>query len=279
METVARTAKVRRDHQTVPILQRNGNPLVPPMVDVVSRALKQLRTRSDPRWALGTFLFLPIWFIYKRIVFANMFQRVLRTILGSEMQREHALEETLAQVLVSLRPVRPDIIRAVRAGSALKCCGRAFRKRTRGSFRLSFPTVQIDEFWSHSWHGNTRNKIVTAAFLCNGRAAPLIATLCAIVAAALFVAGILPMRFQEGEPGYPVAPYWGKAVGLFSYAILLFLWQPRKTIFLDILCINQYDNAMKAAALFSMPAFLKASDSLLVLWDPSYTKRLWCLAG
>ena len=35
-----------------PSLQCNGNPLIPPMVDMVTRAMKLPQPRSDPRKAL-----------------------------------------------------------------------------------------------------------------------------------------------------------------------------------------------------------------------------------
>ena len=58
----------------------------------------------------------------------------------SETQWQQSLEEAVAEVLCALRPLRPDMIRAVRAGRTLKCCGRAFRKRSPRSFRMSFQT-------------------------------------------------------------------------------------------------------------------------------------------
>ena len=115
----------------------------------------------------------------------------------------------------------------------------------------------------------------------NGRIAPLIATGCAAGAAGLFALGILPMSFQKHQasppvPEYPFRSYWGKAVGFFVYCIVLLCWKPRKTVFLDALCINDDDDRWKCAALLSMPVFLKAADSLLVLWDETYTQRMWC---
>ena len=111
---------------------------------------------------------------------------------------------------------------------------------------------------------------MTALFLSNGRIAPLVATALALMANVLFIAGILPWL------QYTLASCWGRSVGFVVFCACLLCWQPRKTIFMDVLCINQYDAKQKGMALFSMPAFLKASESLLVLWDPSYTRRLWC---
>ena len=90
------------------------------------------------------------------------------------------------------------------------------------------------------------------------------------------------MAFFEEAPAlpwiaqYPLVSYWAKATGFAVYCLVLLLWQRGKRIFLDTLCIKQDDRMWKALALLSMPALLKSSDSLLVLWDPTYTRRLWC---
>ena len=52
-------------------------------------------------------------------------------------------EEMMTEVLATMRPVQPGIIRAVHAGRALWCCGRAFRQKPPRSFHASFPTSQI----------------------------------------------------------------------------------------------------------------------------------------
>jgi len=54
-------------------------------------------------------------------------------------------------------------------------------------------------------------------------------------------------------------------------------WRRCHLIFLDLLCIDQENATAKAEAIFSLGAFLKSSDSMLVLWDSSWTHRLWCI--
>ncbi|CAE7358382.1 unnamed protein product [Symbiodinium natans] len=192
--------------------------------------------------------------------------------------RVSKLEEALAACLQSMDPVGPGVIQAVQARHALWCCGRAFRRghaRARRSRRVSFSTGRIQQFWSHSWHGSTWNKILTAMYLHNGCMASLIATIVAAIPMVLFTLELLPMRFQE-DPEYPATSYWTRLVGLLTYCAVLGLWQPRKHIFVDILCIDQGSPKAKTQALLSMGAFLKSSGSLLVLWDPSFTQRLRC---
>ncbi|CAE7907224.1 unnamed protein product [Symbiodinium necroappetens] len=102
-----------------------------------------------------------------------------------------------------------------------------------------------------------------------------------MIAASLFAAGVLPMEFVEWTDNpdimqYPLVSYWATATGFIVYCFILLFWQRGHRIFLDTLCVKQDDTTWKALALLSMPALLKSSDSLLVLWDPTYTRRLWC---
>ncbi|CAE8648910.1 unnamed protein product [Polarella glacialis] len=47
--------------------------------------------------------------------------------------------------------------------------------------------------------------------------------------------------------------------------------------FFDRLCINQSDAELKQAGIDSIGAYLRNSDSMLVLWAPEYFTRLWCV--
>jgi hypothetical protein len=47
--------------------------------------------------------------------------------------------------------------------------------------------------------------------------------------------------------------------------------------FLDKCCINQTDSNKKAAGVQQLGAFLRNSEYLLVLWQPEYFTRLWCI--
>ena len=109
--------------------------------------------------------------------------------------------------------------------------------------------------------------------------AALIATLGAMIVATLVAYGVLPdMNFGgPGQPPNPNWPLWCLKGGFVVHCLVLIFWRPRQRIFLDILCIDQEDNDLKGAALVSMGAFLKSSDALVVFWDPSFTRRLWCV--
>ena len=134
---------------------------------------------------------------------------------------------------------------------------------------------RIDEFWSHSWHGCKWQKALTAVFLNNGMTASVLASFGAAMPIVLFGTHLLPaFRFQENPP-YPAQPSWCLATGLLLYCLVLSCCPRSHRIFLDSLCIDQKDERAKTEAIASMGAILKCSDTLVVLWDPSCTKRLW----
>ncbi|CAE7410120.1 unnamed protein product [Symbiodinium sp. CCMP2456] len=61
------------------------------------------------------------------------------------------------------------------------------------------------------------------------------------------------------------------------YILTLLFYRPEAPIFLDVVCIDQVNAKRKARALLSMGAFLKASRSMLILWDATYSDRLWTM--
>ncbi|CAK9059962.1 unnamed protein product [Durusdinium trenchii] len=179
----------------------------------------------------------------------------------------------VADKVAAMEPTSPEVIRAVTACHALRC-GRGI---SRHEYRKSFPTTQIKQFWSHSWQGGWRSKITTLLFLHNHIPAVICSSLGALVVASLFAAKLLPGPEWDKELWIYPRGFWAMLVGPVIYLLVLLLWQPQQSVFLDIMCIDQEDPRQKASGMLSMGAFLKCSNSLLVLWDPSYTRRLWCI--
>lgn len=150
-------------------------------------------------------------------------------------------------------------------------------------YKLSYTVTSIDEFWSHSWHGRVSSKVWLLLMLKNGLAACIGSTLVALLATWLSIVEILPGWYKEpriqGE-GYsgeykfsPWALIFGSATGL----LILLLWQPRGGVFMDRVCIHQGDERQKFLGVIHMGAFLKRSRKLVVVWDPSYLSRAWCI--
>ncbi|CAE7409316.1 unnamed protein product [Symbiodinium necroappetens] len=196
--------------------------------------------------------------------------------LGAE-----AGEVYLAQLIARMAAFCPDIIQAVHAYQAVKRFGHIFRAQKGASAshrRVSFETTKIDQFWSHSWHGPKWNKAMTAVYVNNGMMAALVAAPVSFLVMFLHAFRILPtLQLVRGIRFYPSHSYWVKVLCLVLYFVALFFWMPRQKIFLDVLCIDQGSARRKALGLASMGAFLRASDSLVILWDPSWSRRLWCV--
>ncbi|CAE8606187.1 unnamed protein product [Polarella glacialis] len=158
---------------------------------------------------------------------------------------------------------------------------------------LSFPTDKYDIFISHTWRTGRIAKYAALLYytslfpaLCAGLAA-------GILAFALQVNGILP-PFGVIE-GYETAEYpeplpgslWCILTGGCTCFATLVMWArlfdlaestrgTKVSYFFDRLCINQSDAELKQAGIDSIGAYLRNSNSMLVLWAPEYFTRLWC---
>ncbi|CAE7252068.1 unnamed protein product [Symbiodinium natans] len=178
----------------------------------------------------------------------------------------------MVKALQTMRAVRPDVIRATRAHTMLRCFGRGFRGNVNGLHKVSFATEKIEEFWSHSWHTSAWMKVFALWFVNNGHAAGVLGMLSALVACILCLLEVLPLDVGQGVK-YP----WCALFGTLGYYLTLLQWRRRKKVFVDVVCIDQADDEFKALALISIPAILQRSEGMLVMWDPTWANRLWCV--
>ena len=79
----------------------------------------------------------------------------------------------------------------------------------------------------------------------------------ALVVASLFAAKLLPGPEWDKELWIYPRGFWAMLVGPVIYLLVLLLWQPQQSVFLDIMCIDQEDPRQKASGMLSMGAFLK----------------------
>ena len=70
---------------------------------------------------------------------------------------------------------------------------------------------------------------------------------------------------------------WCTLTGGLVFTILLFTWRSQCWVFFDQICIHQYDRRLKMSGLVSIGSFLKHSETLLLVWDETYSQRLWCM--
>ncbi|CAK9109422.1 unnamed protein product [Durusdinium trenchii] len=200
------------------------------------------------------------------------------------------IEERLVQLMASMEPLRPEILRCTCAFRALKGLqAKSLRSRVnpKVAYSWSHETKDIQQFWSHSWRRSGWSKIFMLAVMHNGFPALCCGTLTAISVSILFHVFSEPVNEEIGDSlreQYTAALSVGRVAGLISNfsamlvgALCLAYWRCQKTVFLDMVCIHQKDSALKMAGLVSMGAFLKESNSMLVCWDATYNHRLWCL--
>ncbi|CAE7767980.1 unnamed protein product, partial [Symbiodinium necroappetens] len=161
-----------------------------------------------------------------------------------------------------MQPTRPEILRAVPTYHLVAWLGRVFwARKDRSFFSLSKVTQDYDEFLSHSWQVAVWKKVLLLLVIKNGLASVVVGT------------DFLPGFPKLGEKW----SCWCSSVGLILAVFTLAFWRPRGSIFVDRVCINQFDPRMRAEGIVNIGAVLSVSKSLLVLFDDSYADRLWCL--
>ena len=66
-----------------------------------------------------------------------------------------------ARFISQMRVLRPELLRAMPAYRAFEGCAMAFRSQLEHDLHhKSLASDKIDRFWSHSWHGGRREKIL-----------------------------------------------------------------------------------------------------------------------
>ncbi|CAJ1351428.1 unnamed protein product [Effrenium voratum] len=183
--------------------------------------------------------------------------------------------------LTNMQVTRPELLRAVPArwvlARAWSILGSA--SYVEGLYEASVPVTQIQEFWSHSWQGSPWKKALTLLVAKNGLASLVGSTLLTMLFAGLFALGWLPGYAKDltQEDGDFLNSVWCLAVGAVSSCILALLWRPPGLVFLDRVCIDQSTREAKCEGVLNIGAFLKNSITMVVIWDPTYVKRLWCV--
>eukprot|EP00438_Fugacium_kawagutii_P025971 Skav210748 [mRNA] locus=scaffold2652:438921:440150:+ [translate_table: standard] len=82
-------------------------------------------------------------------------------------------------------------------------------------------------------------------------------------------------RFEQGEE--LVFGPWCTVTAGASFALVFCTFRSRRMVFLDQICIHQHDAKLKFEGIVSIGAFLKYSKHFLLIWDATYTQRLWCV--
>jgi hypothetical protein len=158
-------------------------------------------------------------------------------------------------------------------------------------YSLSRPVATIDIFLSHTWLTPAWLKLAGLAFYLNTHRAAAAAILLHVVMHALDFAGVysfpLPTfpgtsRMFDGSDVVPFPRFQMQvALGMVVFFVVLWYGQElplgRVSCFLDKCCIHQTDEGKKKAGIQQLGAFLRYSKRMVVLWEPKYFTRLWCV--
>ena len=198
------------------------------------------------------------------------------SFVDDEVQRLASLTPEIAKLVADMSILNPEVLRVTPAYKVFQTCAEAFhRKNERELHHKSRRSEEITTFWSHSWHGGCWQKVLTLMVFYNSLASILLGTVAAFTMMWLFALGYLP-GFARTSQGDMLWSPWSLGTGLVVSLVSFVLWKPKEDVFFDRICISQ-DSDLKAEAIFSLAGMMKNSKKMLVLWDPSWSDRLWCL--
>eukprot|EP00929_Paragymnodinium_shiwhaense_P062868 TRINITY_DN31409_c0_g1_i1.p1 TRINITY_DN31409_c0_g1~~TRINITY_DN31409_c0_g1_i1.p1 ORF type:complete len:573 (-),score=91.21 TRINITY_DN31409_c0_g1_i1:206-1924(-) len=209
---------------------------------------------------------------------------------ASLLQRgRQATHEETQRIITELRLTKPDILRGTPAAVPLAGCGKLLsgtgsdlaRGLSVDLHHLSHQVNEkdgIDDFWSHSWHAKSWQKRATLLLHYNG----LAGFVCSVVGACM--TGALPLHWcidpdnrKHLQIVHSLRSILSCIAGFVFFCLGLVFWQPGDLVFFDKVCIHQNDQVLKEEGIKSIGGILRASKRLLILSDPTYGQRLWCV--
>jgi hypothetical protein len=194
----------------------------------------------------------------------------------TELHRQ-ALHLKAAEKLSEMDVINPEVLRVTPAYRAFERCAQALRVGKDGDLYFkSEKSDKVSTFWSHSWRGGHRGKIITLMTFYNGAPAVILGSLVAVLMMFLFGFADLPAWYRIESNGVGHAR-WSLCFGFLATSVAMLFWRPQDRVFLDRICIHEKDLTLKTQAILSLAGLLKKSDLMLILWDPTWTERMWCL--
>ena len=206
----------------------------------------------------------------------------------------HSLKQGLSQIL----ELEKDQLRGVpiptllaRAARLYARNGAAAREAPKETFELSHAVGRLDFFISHAWLSPRLAKYLALCRYFNGNLAVHVSLLtCALTFFWALHRTPIPDEAQYSFPTridrggsltFPKATFDWQFAPFFAYiataALAHELLRRREHAFLDIACVNQLDATSKALGIQRLGAVLQRTESMLVLADEHYWKRLWCI--
>ena len=196
---------------------------------------------------------------------------------AAEMEREEVLISPTATQFAKMEITNSEVMRVTRAHQAFQRFAGPLRPKNFDDFyRDSFVSKRISSFWSHSWHGDYRKKVLTLLLIHNGRAAVAVGCFTAMTMMVLFSFGVLPGWVRNPDLNYLLWSTWASGGGFMATTMTFLFWRSQRLVFLDRICINQHDDTLKKDSIYSLGGIIRQSQEMLVLWDSTWSDRLWC---
>jgi len=154
---------------------------------------------------------------------------------------------------------------------------------------LSEPVQEIDCFLSHAWQAPGWAKYIQLAI--RSGCAKSTSRACAMLALLVFCLALLAVpstnSYEDTILDWSGTMHTGMWCTLLvpPAALALLFSVPAfpsacardPVVFLDVACICQTDDGLRAAGIRALGGFLRHSRELHIMWSPEYFSRLWCV--
>ena len=175
-----------------------------------------------------------------------------------------------------LRGVRTDVVLRRRATLLSSAAG------SEATYLLSRLTDHLGAFISHNWSVSRSKKWLALCLHFNLWPALFCGAMTAVVLCGATSLGWLPLPAIEYDYGEYEGLYCN-VCGFLVFQVVLFFgadfmparFMPWDEIFLDKVCIHQVDKSLQRQGIESLGGFLCYSWTMVVLYTPVYTKKLW----
>jgi len=209
----------------------------------------------------------------------------------SVRMRPHGESQRSPEFLGELAVMHPELLRATTMRMVLRRFGSIFRHSSgaASTFEMSKPVEVIAKFLSHSWRTPGWLKTIALMYHENVFRATVSAFATAICLHGLEFAGAgVPMPLVG--PSYLAGETTMHQLRLDThfvppclvFILVLIFGQEvpglaQSTCFLDKCCIHQTDQEKKMQGRQQLGGFLRSSHRMVILWQPEYFTRLWCV--
>ena len=180
--------------------------------------------------------------------------------------------------------IQRHVLRGVPANLVLRRCARMFSGSagSEATYLLSRPTDHLGAFVSHNWSVGRSRKWLALSLQYNFLSALVFGVLIAAVLCVLSSLGWLPLSAVDNRYVHHRGIYCTLGGALVFHVVLLFgsdvlpgYLRRHHEVFLDKVCIHQVDKKLQRQGIESLGGFLFYSWSMVVLYTPVYTKKVW----